>query len=276
MEPVSPTPDEAPRAASSCPSCRAVTAADQRYCLACGALLGDRRLDPIEMLTPVTEVAPVGGPPPGGSAASPRAVPLAAATAAIVVAGISGMLVTNGGSNTDARAAVLAAAAPPTAAAPTAPVSEPAAEDQDPDPDPRPADEPLAEDPLPADPLPVESEAPPVETAPVDDSAADEDTAEDEPAAESTPRVWLLALEGPQAAEAVERIEKQGVRLSGMEAVASTAQANASALVGGTKPVVAPTVDPAAAAATGSASASTDAAPPLPAALVAAQRTWRA
>lgn len=282
MEAVPPTSDEAPRAGTSCASCRASTAADQRYCLACGALVGDRRLDPIEMLTPAA-AAPLGGPPPGGSAAAPRAVPLAAATAAIVVAGISGMLVTQGGSGSGARAAVVAAA--PAAAAP-APEAPPASDDAAADPAPLPAEDPPAEDPLPADPLPAEPEAVPDEPV-SDDAPADEDTSEDEDpaddeAAESTPRVWLLALEGPQAADAVERVAKQGVRLSGMEAVATATQANATALVSGTRPVAvdpAVPVDPATPAPApdpATDGTATDVAPSLPAALTAAKRTWRA
>lgn len=295
-----PTPDDAPRAAASCPACRAPTLDDQRYCLACGALVGDRRLDPIEMLAPAMADGPAGDPPraaaavlarslpPAGSGASPRAVPLAAATAAIVVAGISGMLVTNGGSGNGARAAVVAAAAP--AAAAPRPAPAPASNPAD-DAEPLPADDPPADDPLPADPLPVESEAPaePItDDAPADDDASEDEEAADEPAAEATPRVWLLALEGPQAADAVERIATQGVRLSGMAGVATAAHANASALVSGTRPAAAAPAAAVAPAAAGvsatpanagtpaSAGATPEAAPSLPAALTAAKRTWRA
>lgn len=301
MQSVDPTPDDAPRDVARCPACRAATAPDQRYCLDCGTLIGERRLDPIELLTADAAVDPVGGPPSGAAAAAPRAVPLAAATAAIVVAGISGMLVTNGGDGTGARAAVIAAApaAAPAPAPATEPDPAPAPATEDPEP---PAEEPLpVDEPLPVEePLPAASEAPPVETDtssedPVDEDAGDEDAA-DEPAEEPKPRVWLLALEGPQAAEAVERIAAQGVRLSGMTGVAAASQANASALVGGTRPVVgdpsAGGVDPAAGAAggtnpagagTGTGTGSTnapgtadDAAPSLPAALKAADRRWRA
>lgn len=284
MESVPAASDEDPRPASNCSSCRAVTAADQRYCLDCGALLGDRRLDPIAMLTPEPTGGPAGRPPSGSSAAPPRAVPLAAATAAIVVAGISGMLVTNGGSGAGARAAVVAVAAP--VAPPAAPAPEPAATPgPDADADPLSAEEePLPEDPPPVDPLPVADEAPPAEPAPLEESPVDDDTEDDEAAEEPPPRVWLLAIEGPRAADAVERIAKQGVRLSGMEAVAGSAQVNATALVSGTRPAAvdpaAPAVDPAAPPVPAPDPAAdktpTDPAPSLPAALIAAKRTWRA
>lgn len=294
MEPVPPTPDDdAPRAGASCPACRAATAGDQRYCLSCGALVGDRRLDPIEMLSPAAGADPVGGPPTGPTAGAPRAVPLAAATAAIVVAGISGMLVTQGGSGTGARAAVIAAAPAPAPTAAGADRTDPAPAPPADVSAPLPADDPLPADPLPADePLPADSEAPaddPADDA-TDGDASGDDSA-DEPAPETTPRVWLLALEGPQAAEAVERVAKRGVRLSGMRNVAATAQPNATALVGGTRPVdpAAAPADPGAAgpgAAAGGAGsnggagtgrgAGTGTAPSLPAALTAAKRSWRA
>lgn len=260
MEPDSPTPDDAPHGDASCPSCGAATAGDQRYCLVCGSRVGDRRLDPIEMLTPSTAV---GGPasaaaaaahprpgaaPPGATAAAPRAVPLAAAAAAIVVAGVSGMLVTHGGPGPGARAAVIAAPAPAPSpegfgadprSAPSAgasgsqSVNDPPAADPSPPVVPSPA--------APASP----AEAPVTDDVPGDDASEDgDDVAADGPA--PTPRVWLLALEGPRAADAVERVARQGVRLSGMRSVATTAQANATALVGGVRPAM---VDPAAAAA---------------------------
>lgn len=301
MESTTPRSDDAARrAGASCPSCRAATAADQRYCLACGALVDDRRLDPIAMLTPADDPARVGGSPSGPATAAPRAVPLAAATAAIVVAGISGMLVTQGGSGTGARAAVVAAAPAPDPAAAgssegaaSAPSSDASA--RPPADDPQPTD-PLPADPLPADPLPADEPAPVESEAPADTPADDADTSQDDDAEDAsapavTPRVWLLALEGPRAAEAVERVAEQGVRLSGMQAVAAAAQPNATALVSGTRPaadVAAPaagTADPAAASGaagpsspttTGTGDEGTGTAPSLPRALLAAKRTWRA
>ncbi|MDO9410121.1 MAG: hypothetical protein Q7T67_17015, partial [Patulibacter sp.] len=164
-----------------------------------------------------------------------RAVPMAAAAAAILVAGVSGALVTGGGEG--ARAAIVArapaaAVAPPAAVtatttaatggtATTADASAPsgAASDDAPAADDAPvADVPVADAPISDD--PGTGDAPP-----------DPETTPDDPTIE--PHVWLLALEGPRAGEAIDRIAEQGVRLTGARPAGVDTIGNATTLLTG-------------------------------------------
>ncbi|MDO9406986.1 MAG: hypothetical protein Q7T67_01130, partial [Patulibacter sp.] len=49
--------------AGPCRSCGAPTSTHQRYCLECGALVGRRRLEPLEVLRERAGPAPAAAPP---------------------------------------------------------------------------------------------------------------------------------------------------------------------------------------------------------------------
>lgn len=253
--------DPCPRAPSGahCHVCGATTADDQRYCLACGALVGNRRLDPSAFLARhvpgATDAVPPSVVPTAVS--GPRPMPLAATTAAILIAGVSGMLVTDAGSDTGARAAIVA----PSFVAPDEQaevIDEPAATDVPPELVPAP-DVPSPEDDT-ADggDSAVAGTTPVAKPEPEPNDADDDDNG-----SADSPRVWLLALEGPRAAEAVDRIAAQGVRLTGMRSFTSDARTNAAALLTGTNPA-------------GPADAMGTKVGALPAALLADDRKWRA
>lgn len=254
---------------AGCRECRAPTVEGQRYCLSCGALLGDRRLDPLAHLHTRGGTVP---PPPASPSPAPRAVPLAAAATAILVAGVSGMLVTGG--DEGARAAVVTrptlAAAPVPAPASAKPEKAPADDDGGDDETSEPADTSAAEEPAADDTAPVEEAAvddTAAEDAPVDDTSADteEKTEDDTDTEESaiTPHVWLLALDGPKAQEAVERIAEQGVSLTGIKPLAGETAVNATGLVTGVRPVPAGAASP-------------EVTPSLPELLKTAGQSWRA
>jgi hypothetical protein len=261
VRPGDPAPEDP---AGDCRSCGALVVVGQRYCLDCGALIGARRLDPLETFrarTAAAQPAPV-----PAAAAAPRAVPFAAAATAALVAGVSGMLVAGGDGG--ARAAVITRAP---AAAPAAPVIAKASSkpphdaDSGDDADAPAADAPAetaAVDEAPVEETPVEDT--PVEDAPVDDAPAeetpDEELPEDEPI---TPHVWMLALDGPQAQEAVKRIADQGVTLTGIKPLGTETAQNAAGLMTGVRPVPAGTAAP-------------EVTPSLPELLTTAGSSWRA
>ncbi|WP_026912710.1 hypothetical protein [Patulibacter minatonensis] len=269
-------PDEP---AGPCRSCGVPTTTAQRYCLGCGELLGARRLDPLAVLRDqgVPAPAPVPAAAPAG-----RAAPMAAAVAAIAVAGLAGSLVAGGGEG--ARAAVVtrptAAAAP--APAPTTTAAKPSASA----PVPSSSDTSASDDTsLTADAAPAEVTAAPAATDTGTDTSADtggdtgdDTTTPDEPAI--PPHVWLLAIEGPRAQEAVDRVAEQGVRLTGVRPVSADTIGNATTLVTGNLPAgaaAAPgttTTTPAAGTTT---TVDPSAAPTasLPEELTAADQTWR-
>ena len=264
-------PDDPEALAGPCRSCGAPTTAAQRYCLSCGALVGTRRIEPLEVLRRQAEgtqesvaVAHVAAGVP--ASARTRAVPATAAAVAILIAGVSGALI--GGDGDGARAAVIAggAAPAPVAAPPATTAAAPAAKAPTvPDADAAPAtaaEEPTvdasAEAPVADEPAPVTDEAPP---AGEDTSGAE--TTPDDP--EIPPHVWMLALDGPRAQEAVDRIAEQGVRLTGIAPAGPDAITNATTLVTGALPPAAGvTPDPAAAVP-----------PSLPELLSTADQTWR-
>lgn len=254
-----------------CRACGAATTAAQRYCLSCGALVGTRRLEPLEVLrrqaagpreavdAAAPDVLPVG--------ARPRAVPATAAAVAILVAGLSGALI--GGDRDGARAAVIAGGAAPVPAAttpattaapgPAAASSSPAAS-ADTGAAEGAAAEPVAdaaaEAPVGDDPLPATDDA-------AGDEPGDGETTPDDP--EIQPHVWMLALDGPRAQEAIDRVADQGVRLTGVAPAGPDAIANATTLVTGALPPAAGTTpDPAAAVP-----------PSLPELLSTAGQRWR-
>ncbi|MGX6450045.1 hypothetical protein ACVU7I_18565, partial [Patulibacter sp. S7RM1-6] len=72
--------------------------------------------------------------------------------------------------------------------------------------------------------------------------------------------MWLLALDGPRAQEAIDRVADRGVRLTGVTALSPATLPNASALVTGLRPTT-PPLDPAP--------------PSLPERLTAAGSAWR-
>jgi len=243
--------------AGPCRECGAPTSTHQRYCLECGALVGHRRLEPLEVLRERAGPASAAPAPVPG-----RAVPMAAAAAAILVAGISGALVTGGGDG--ARAAIVARA-PAAVVPPAATATTPAPPKKDTDDD-APAAAPAADADatVPAD---VAADAPVPEEPVADEPVADGDTGEEETTPDDeaiSPHVWLLALEGPRAQEAVDRVAEQGVRLTGVAPATTDTIGNATTLLTGAPPVVPPAVaDPA------------DATPSLPEALTTAGQTWR-
>jgi hypothetical protein len=196
-------------------------------------------------------------------------VPLAAAAPAILVAGISGALVTgDGGARASivARAPAAAAPAPAPAAtttedeAPAAGSSDDGGDDASATADAAPEETAVAE--APVEELPVEEE--PLEDTGTDDE--DTDVPEDDPVI--VPHVWTLAVQGPRAQEAVDRVAERGVTLTALKPVSPSVADSASALVTGLRPAV-PGADPAAAPDPATL------APTLPEALVAAEQTWR-
>ncbi|WP_210492503.1 hypothetical protein [Patulibacter sp. SYSU D01012] len=237
-----------------CRACSAPTVAGQRYCLACGALVGERRMEPLQVLA---ARAPRADPAP--AAGRPRAVPLVAAASAVLLAGVSGALVTAGGDPHASASLRAAAVAPAAATAPVVPAA-PRAPDAPADDDPVPAaaaaagTEPAAAEDAPADDGSAAAE--PAADAAADDAGPDADdaaagddgasgedgaTGEDEPIA---PHVWVLALDGPRAAEAIDRVADRGVRLTGLAGLSFATLPNASALVTGLRPTT-PPLDPA-------------------------------
>ncbi|WP_022927804.1 hypothetical protein [Patulibacter americanus] len=261
VRPGDPAPEDP---AGDCRSCGALVVVGQRYCLDCGGLIGARRLDPLETFRARAAAAQ---PAPVPVAASPpRAVPFAAAATAVLVAGVSGMLVAGGDGG--ARAAVIARAP---AAAPAAPVvvkapKKPTADADAGDDADAPAAEPEAEtaavEETPLEETPVEDV--PVEDTPVDDAPAEEEPEEELPEDEPiTPHVWMLALDGPQAQEAVKRIADQGVTLTGVKPLGPETGQNVTGLMTGVRPVPAGATPP-------------EVTPSLPEILTTAGASWRA
>jgi hypothetical protein len=123
------------------------------------------------------------------------------------------------------------------------------------------ASAPPAEEALPEE-APVEEA--PAEDAPVDDApsedAPDEELPEDEPV---TPHVWMLALDGPQAQEAVKRIADQGVTLTGIKPLGAETAQNVTGLMTGVRPVPAGAAPP-------------EVTPSLPETLATGGQSWRA
>ncbi|CAB4956838.1 unannotated protein [freshwater metagenome] len=250
--------------AGPCRACGAPTSTRQRYCLECGALVGRRRLEPLEVLRDRAGPAPAAAPPAPG-----RAVPMAAAAAAILVAGVSGALVTGGGEG--ARAAIVARAPVATTTPATVTATTPIDDAEAASPSPASAD--AGDEETAAADVPAEG---PVADVPVADEGAavpgdasgepepEPEAEPDDPAIE--PHVWLLALEGPRAQEAVDRVAEQGVRLTGVAPVGTATIDNATTLLSGTPPPApgAPAPDPAAVVP-----------PSLPELLTTAGRTWR-
>lgn len=113
-------PADDPRA-GSCATCRAPMAADQRYCLSCGARRDHARLPFQDALVPTTPVGPMGpgGLPPALWAAPPAAgvsaPTLLAALACVLLAFGVGILV-GGGNGGDAQQPIVVGGAPATAA----------------------------------------------------------------------------------------------------------------------------------------------------------------
>ncbi|MEV4418366.1 hypothetical protein AB0L40_00140 [Patulibacter sp. NPDC049589] len=253
-------PDEP---AGPCRSCGTPTSSSQRYCLSCGELVGQRRLEPLEILR-----ARAGEPAAPAPAPHGRAVPFAAAAAAILVAGFAGSLVPGAGSG--ARAAVItqpavaAVPAPPAAttaaAPPTTTQDDAATTDEAPATD----DAAATTDDATADAAATTDTADSGDSGDTGTDTTDDSTTPDDPTI--PPHVWLLALDGPAAKEAVDRIADQGVRLTGVRPVAADTIANASTLLTGTLPLAAgsPAPDPAAAVP-----------PSLPEELTTAGQTWR-
>lgn len=193
------------------------------------------------------------------------------------------MLVT-GAQGGGARAAIVtppaAAPATPRAAAPTPQPAAPDSTTDDATADASTSDEadPPADETTAAPPSDETSDEPVADDPSGDDTDAGTDgdgggdsSGTDEPPA-IVPHVWVLALEGPRAQEAIDRVAKQGVRLTGMRALSADVALNATGLVTGARPAAAAgaaTADPAAA----STAAATDS---LPEQLLAGKRKWRA
>jgi hypothetical protein len=262
VRPGDPAPEDP---AGDCRSCGALVVVGQRYCLDCGGLIGARRLDPLATFrarTAAAQPAPV-----PVAAGAPRAVPFAAAATAVLVAGVSGMLVAGGDGG--ARAAVITRAPAPAPAAPVVAKAPAASADDDADagddvdaPAPDAEAETSAVEETPIEETPVEDT--PVEDTPVDDAPADEEPEEELPEDEPiTPHVWMLALDGPQAQEAVKRIADQGVTLTGIKPLGAETAQNAAGLMTGVRPVPAGAAPP-------------EATPSLPEILTTAGSSWRA
>ncbi|WP_022927810.1 hypothetical protein [Patulibacter americanus] len=121
-------PADDPRA-GTCATCGAPFAADQRYCLSCGARRTHARLPFQDALVQTTPVGPAGhaGVPPALWAAPPTTGPSAqtmlAALACVLLAFGLGFLVA-GGNDDPQQPIVLGAGAPAAAAAPTATTPE--------------------------------------------------------------------------------------------------------------------------------------------------------
>jgi hypothetical protein len=116
-------PADDPRA-GTCATCGAPFAADQRYCLSCGARRTHARLpfqDALVQTTPVGPAGPTGMPPALWSAppsTGPSAPTMLAALACVLLAFGLGFLVA-GGNDDPQQPIVLGAGAPAAAAAPT-------------------------------------------------------------------------------------------------------------------------------------------------------------
>jgi hypothetical protein len=250
-------------AVSSCPSCDATLAADQRYCLECGTKTGERRLDPLALrrrLRERAEAAAAALPgaarptqPPGHGrpwhGASPRTLAasclglllggaligaafapgpagsLAAATGQVIVVG-----------STEGSSAAGPAKGPTASFAPTGPVT-------------------------PSPPSPVEPAAPalaapvvpePVVPEPVPEPPADT-PAEPEPKKPSIGHVYLVVLPGGAGAETAfepeqdpapdapksylrDELVPQGQLLTSYEPVGTSSLSNRMALVSGQEP----------------------------------------
>lgn len=122
-------PADDPRA-GTCATCGAPFAADQRYCLSCGARRTHARLPFQDALVQTTPVGPAGptGMPPALWAAPPTAGPSAAtmlgALACVLLAFGVGILVGGGNNDAPQQPIVLGAGAPAAAAAPTTTTTE--------------------------------------------------------------------------------------------------------------------------------------------------------
>jgi len=255
--------------APPCRDCGAAVVTGQRYCLRCGARVDDRRLEPLAMLHGA-HAAPAA---PAAASEEPGPLPLRpvslAAVTAVVVAGLSGALI---GGREDAVAVPapsgIATAPATTAAAPPSDDAGGSGDGASASDDAGSTDEAAATADVASEDAGDEVAADDGGEATDDASGAgdegDDETTPDE--APAPPSVWVLALEGPDAAAAVDRIAAQGVRLTGVTRGAASASENAVQLLGGTAP----------AAGAPAPTAAEDHS--LPAALAAAEpaRTWRA
>lgn len=235
-----------------CPECDVPVAADQRYCLACGARCGARRLEPLAHAR-LEEPSP-----------EPAAVPVAlpgprlAAFLAVGVLGAGTLIGALAGSEAPAaRAAagkrIVLLGTPPVASAAAAPTSTPPAiTEEEPAaelpvaPEPDAVTEPAVELPVTQEPpVPVEEETPTEDTP-----AEDQDTplTEDTPEATGPPvkHVWVLSLSGhghtdtfgPTAPDAFfrEELARQGALLNNVHAVSPGALGSGLALMAGAPP----------------------------------------
>lgn len=287
------------RPAGPCRGCGAPTVADQRYCLRCGALVGERRLDPLRLArgeapfaepdaggAPVPGLVPVLAPAAPGEPEDDRRrispIPLTA-VAAVVIAAASG--VAAGGSSVSAPRAYASGTPAPAATTATTPAPTP------------PADGGSSDAPATADAAATPDAAAPdtSEVAAADPETTADPPAADPPAADPPPtpdpplgpestavgHVWLIALQGPGAAAAVDGLSGGGVQLTAATTLTRGPLANGLGLVAGAPPT------PRTRAGCGDAVAGTAPAADdpcslpattasIPAALATAQKPWRA
>jgi phosphatidylinositol-3-phosphatase len=249
---------------TSCATCAAPLAADQRYCLECGERSGPPRLDPLEVAhersVPVVAAGPADVVEPAGvgglSVPGPRVAALL--TLAMLVGGIA--LGAASGDRTATSAAATAkryvlVGGPPTLAAlpaPAVPTPPTVAAPEEATPDvvaPEPATAPpvAAETPV----APVTADPAPAASAPADTSASEDTTPAPAPtpipaAAPKLPpvkHVWVVALAdrkltetfGPGSSDPYVRdvLVRQGVLLNNFHATSGGAPADGIALISG-------------------------------------------
>ena len=245
---------------SSCPRCDTPVAQDQRYCLACGTRVGERRLDPLALLRARRAAAPAATaaatePPEGAErarfwhSASPRT--LAASCLGLLLGGaLIGAAFAPGPAGSLAAAAgqVIVVGSP--GAASSKPDEEPSATFAQTGPvtpfEPAPSE--------PAAAAPVAPALAPVVEAPAPLAEPPADTGEEpEPERPSIGHVFLVVLPGDPGAEAAfappeepapdappsylrDELVPHGQLLTGYEPVSTSALANRIALVSGQEP----------------------------------------
>jgi hypothetical protein len=257
---------------SSCPSCSALCDAEQRYCLACGALVAPRRVDPLLALGFPPEEALGGEPaargvtadggataldapraavpadlaaaePPRGAAGPAKRAPsprlaVALAAGALVLGGVAGAAL--GPAPEDSVAAaparqVVALVVPEatTATAPETPEADPPATPRDSAPSPTPA--PAARDDEPAPTTTTDASPAPARTTTTEaSSSAPESTTV--PAATATAHVWLVALPAGTDPTILAPLAAQGATLADYTGAGPSAAVNGVALLGGQVP----------------------------------------
>jgi hypothetical protein len=230
---------------ASCAGCGGLLAADQRYCLQCGARHGAPRVDPLGALGFAPHVPPVpaaAAPPATVRPSGPsRRMAVALAAATLVLGGAVGAALGPGPSPSLAAAPRRIVALVTPAPAPPAPVA-PATTAAPPTPQ-APADLAPATTDAPApDPAPAATGTPapaPAATTPADT------TTDDAPAAATpapSPHVWVVSLTGLDATTAfgdgspLGDLVARGTLLRGYAPAAASAAANGVALLGGQVP----------------------------------------